>query len=121
MAPRVAIIVYSLYGHIIKMAEAEAHGVKAAGGRADIFQVAETLPGDVLKAMHAAPKSSYPVATKEILEEYDAFLFGIPTRFGNFPAQWKTYWDQTGGLWAGGALHGKPVGMFVSTGTGGGN
>lgn len=33
------------------------------------------------------------------LEEYDAFLFGIPTRYGNFPAQWKTFWDSTGKQW----------------------
>lgn len=50
-----------------------------------------------------------------------AFLFGIPTRYGNFPAQWKTFWDTTGGLWGAGALWGKYAGVFVSTaGLGGG-
>ena len=71
--------------------------------------------------MHAPPKPDYPIITPDILATYDAFLFGIPTRFGNFPAQWKAFWDSTGGLWASGALAGKYAGVFVSTaGPGGG-
>ena len=54
------------------------------------------------------------------LEAYDAILIGIPTRFGNFPGQWKAFWDRTGGQWASGAFHGKYVGVFVSSGTQGG-
>lgn len=70
--------------------------------------------------MHAPPKPSVPVASASTLEEYDAFLFGIPTRFGNYPAQWKAFWDSTGGLWHSGALWGKYAGVFVSTATMGG-
>jgi NAD(P)H dehydrogenase (quinone) len=47
--------------------------------------------------MHAPPKKDYPIVTAKTLEEYDAFLFGIPTRYGNFPAQWKAFFDTTGG------------------------
>ncbi|CDH10313.1 probable Protoplast secreted protein 2 [Zygosaccharomyces bailii ISA1307] len=121
MAPRVAIIIYTLYGHTATLAEAEKKGVEAAGGTADIFQVPETLSPEIIEAMGGAPKPDYPIATNETLTEYNAFLFGIPTRFGNFPAQWKAFWDATGGLWVKGALHGKVAGVFVSTGTGGGN
>jgi NAD(P)H dehydrogenase (quinone) len=89
--------------------------------------------------MHAPPKpANVPVITPEILEQYDAFMFGVPTRYGNFPAQWKvcesfsflsqlgwlsrlqTFWDSTGQLWAKGALSGKYAGMFVSTASPGG-
>lgn len=71
--------------------------------------------------MHApGPDQSVPVATANTMTEYDAFLFGIPTRFGNYSAQWKTFIDRLGGLWATGALHGKYFGLFVSTGTPGG-
>ena len=49
-----------------------------------------------------------------------AFLLGIPTRYGNFPAQWKTFWDHTGGLWASGGLWGKYAGVFISTASLGG-
>ncbi|CDH13203.1 probable Protoplast secreted protein 2 [Zygosaccharomyces bailii ISA1307] len=121
MAPKVAIIIYSLYGHTAILVEAEKRGVEAAGGIAHIYQVPETLSPSIIKAMGGAPKPSYPIATSNTLLQYDYFLFGIPTRFGNSPAQWKAFWDATGGLWAKGSLHGKVAGVFVSTGTGGGN
>lgn len=118
--PKIAIIYYSLYNHIQVLAHEIKKGIEEAGGSVDIYQIAETLPDTVLEKMHAPPKSSDPIATAETLTQYDAFLFGIPTRFGNFPAQWKTFWDRTGGLWAQGALTGKYAGLFVSTGTPGG-
>ncbi|RHZ66006.1 Minor allergen Alt a 7 [Aspergillus turcosus] len=120
MAPKVAIVFYSLYGHIVKLAEAEKKGIESAGGKADIFQIAETLSEDVLAKMHAPPKSSYPVVEPETLQDYDAILFGIPTRYGNFPTQWKAFWDKTGGIWASGGYWGKYAGLFISTGTMGG-
>jgi NAD(P)H dehydrogenase (quinone) len=120
-APKVAIIIYSMYGHIVKLAEAEKAGIEKAGGTADIYQVPETLPQEVLTKMHAPPKPDYPIITVDILPTYNAFLFGIPTRYGNFPAQWKALWDATGQLWATGGLAGKYAGIFVSTaGLGGG-
>jgi NAD(P)H dehydrogenase (quinone) len=70
--------------------------------------------------MHAPEKPAYPILTPEELPQFDAFLFGIPTRYGNQPAQYRAFWDATGGLWATGALHGKYAGVFVSTGTPGG-
>ncbi len=72
--------------------------------------------------MHAPAKSlDIPTITPTKLAEYDAFLIGIPTRYGNFPAQWKSFWDATGQLWASGGLWGKYGGIFVSTaGPGGG-
>ncbi|PTU23438.1 hypothetical protein P175DRAFT_0499981 [Aspergillus ochraceoroseus IBT 24754] len=109
-----------MYGHIEKLANAELEGIKSAGGEADLYQIAETLPEEVLAKMHAPAKSSVPIATPETLLEYDAVLFGIPTRYGNFPAQWKTFWDRTGGIWASGGYWGKYAGLFVSTGTPGG-
>ncbi|KAJ5224203.1 NADH-quinone oxidoreductase [Penicillium citrinum] len=120
MAPKVAIIFYSLYGHIVKLAEAEKKGIESAGGQVDIFQIAETLSDEVLTKMHAPAKTSYPIAEPDTLLQYDAVLFGIPTRYGNFPAQWKTFWDKTGGIWATGGYWGKYAGLFVSTGTLGG-
>ena len=78
------------------------------------------MPQEVLAKMHAPPKSDLPTITPDKMTEYDAFLFGIPTRYGNFPAQWKAFWDSTGGLWQSGGLWGKYAGVFVSTGTMGG-
>ncbi|KAH0544169.1 Minor allergen Alt a 7 [Glutinoglossum americanum] len=120
MAPKIAIVTYSLYGHIHKLADAVEEGIKKAGGTADRYQVGETLSDEILEKMHAPPKPDLPIITPSKLAEYDAFLFGIPTRYGNMPAQWKTFWDATGGLWMSGGLWGKYAGIFVSTGTPGG-
>ncbi|RCK67827.1 Protoplast secreted protein 2 [Candida viswanathii] len=117
---KVAIILYTLYDHVYDLALAEKKGVEEAGGVADLYLVGETLPDDVLVKMHAKPKPDLPTATKDTLTQYDAFLFGIPTRFGNYPEQWKKLIDRTGGLWAQQALRGKYFGVFVSTGTPGG-
>ena len=72
--------------------------------------------------MHAAPKdeSIHTLEDPATLEQYDAFLFGIPTRYGNFPAQWESFWDKTGHQWQTGAYWGKFAGLFISTGTQGG-
>ncbi|KAF7428392.1 flavodoxin-like fold protein [Pleurotus ostreatus] len=119
-APRVAIVVYSMYGHVAKLAESVKGGLEKAGGAAAIYQVPETLSDEILTKMHAPAKPDYPIITPAKLTEFDAFIFGIPTRYGNFPAQWKSFWDATGSLWATGALAGKYAGLFVSTGTQGG-
>ncbi|KJZ77560.1 Minor allergen Alt a 7 [Hirsutella minnesotensis 3608] len=122
MSPKIAIVYYSMYGHIRKLAEAEKMGIEKAGGKADLYQIPETLSDEVLAKMHAPPKpTDVPALTDpNKLKEYDGFLFGIPTRYGNFPAQWKTFWDRTGGIWASGGYAGKFAGLFISTGSPGG-
>ncbi|KAG6835792.1 flavodoxin-like fold protein [Arthromyces matolae] len=119
-APRVAIIIYSTWGHIAKLAEAVKKGLEKAGGSANIYQVPETLSDEILKKMYAA-KLDYPVISVEELKNFDAYILGVPTRYGTMPAQWKAFWDATGGLWAQGALWGKYATIFSSTaGPGGG-
>ncbi|KAF4610779.1 hypothetical protein D9613_007256 [Agrocybe pediades] len=119
-SPKIAIVIYTMFGHIGTMAEAVKNGIKKAGGDADIYQVAETLPEEVLVKMKASPKPDYPIATPDTLTKYDAYMFGIPTRYGNMPAQFKTFWDATGQLWVKGSLSGKYAGVFVSTSSLGG-
>lgn len=111
-----------MYGHVQKMAEAEAAGIREAGGTCDLYQVEETLPAEVLSKMYAPPKAEHiqTLSDPKVLEQYDGFLFGIPTRYGNFPTQFKAFWDKTGGQWQTGAFWGKYAGVFVSTGTAGG-
>ncbi|KAK6526442.1 hypothetical protein TWF694_005028 [Orbilia ellipsospora] len=121
MAPKLAIVIYSMYGHIATLAEAVKAGVESAGGTVEILQIPETLPEEVLAKMYAPPKPAYRVVNKpDELLEYDAFIFGIPTRYGNFPAQWKAFIDQSGGIWQKGGFYGKYVGLFVSTASLGG-
>lgn len=120
---KVAIIYYSTYGHIVSMAEAVKAGLDNSGKAltVDIFQVPETLSKETLEALHAPPKADYPVASVDTLTQYDAFVFGYPTRFGTLPAQFVDFLGATGQLWATGALHGKPVSLFSSVSSPGGS
>ncbi|KAI5289449.1 Minor allergen Alt a 7 [Ascosphaera acerosa] len=97
---------------------------RVTGAAADLAlfrcRIAETLSPEVLEKMHAPPKQDYPVAEPQTLLEYDAVLFGIPTRYGNWPAQWRAFWDKSGGIWASGGYIAKYAGLFVSTATLGG-
>ncbi|CCE62055.1 hypothetical protein TPHA_0B03830 [Tetrapisispora phaffii CBS 4417] len=118
---RIAIISYSLYGHTEKIALAIQRSIINAGGSADLYRVDETLPDEVLQKMKAPPKTtSIPIASTDVLLNYDAFLFGVPTRFGTCSAQWSTFWDRTGGIWAKGSLNGKAAAFFVSSASIGG-
>ncbi len=86
------------------------------------YRIAETLSQDILSKMYAPPKTNkYEVIhDPATLESYDAVLFGIPTRYGNFSAQFKAFWDMTGKQWQTGAFWGKYAGLFVSTASQGG-
>ena len=86
---KIAIIYYSLYGHVATMAEAVKKGIEAGGATCDIYQVPETLSEDIQKAMHAPPKADHPIITAAQMTEYDGFVFGISGRYGSMPAQMK--------------------------------
>lgn len=85
-----------------------------------MWQVAETLPQEVLSKMSAPPKSDVPIISPHQLSEADGFVFGFPTRFGMMAAQFKAFLDATGGQWRTQQLAGKPAGIFYSTGSQGG-
>jgi len=119
---KILVVYYSMYGHIETMANAVAEGAKSVEGvEVTLKRVPETMPPDVAKKYGAKLDQAAPEASPKELGDYDAILFGTPTRFGNMAAQMRNFLDQTGGLWAKGALVGKPAGVFTSTGTGGGN
>ncbi len=122
MGVRVQVVFYSMYGHIYKMAEAVAEGARSVEGvEVNLLQVPELVPDAALertggKAARAA-FAHIPVATTDQLPQADAIIFGTPTRFGNMCAQMRNFLDQTGGLWAKGALIGKVGSVFASTAT----
>src|ERR1700681_1534588 len=122
MSIRGQVIFYSMYGHVYKMAEAVAEGVKqVSGAEVSLYQVAELIPDDILEKYGAkAAKASFanvPLAAVDKLAEADAIIFGTPTRFGNMAAQMRNFLDQTGALWIKGGLVGKVGSVFASTGT----
>lgn len=118
---KVLVLYYSMYGHIERMAEAVVAGAASVpGGEVTLKRVPETMPEDVARQAGAKLDQKAALATPQELADYDAILFGTPTRFGNMAAQMRTFLDQTGGLWVKGALIGKLGSVFTSTGTGGG-
>ena len=114
---KVLVLYYSAYGHIETMAKAVAEGAREAGAQVDIKRVPETAPLEVAKAAHFKLDQEAPIATVADLENYDAIIVGVGTRFGRLASQMAAFWDQAGGLWARGALHGKVGGAFTSTAT----
>ena len=115
---KVLVLYYSMYGHIEKMADAIAEGVRTVdGAEAVIKRVPEIIPEDRARAMGVKLDQKAPIATTEELANYDAIIFGTPTRFGNMAAQMRNFLDQTGKLWMNGALIGKVGSVFTSTGT----
>jgi NAD(P)H dehydrogenase (quinone) len=114
---KVLVLYYSSYGHIEKMAESVAAGARDAGADVVIKRVPELVPEEIAKKSHFKLDQPAPIATVDELPEYDAIIIGVPTRFGNMPAQMKNFLDQTGGLWANGKLIGKVGSVFSSTAT----
>jgi NAD(P)H dehydrogenase (quinone) len=110
---KVLVLYYSTWGHMEAMANAAGEGAKSAGAQVDVKRVPETVPAEVAKAAYYKLDQKAPIAKPEELGDYDAVIFATPTRYGMMAAQMKNFIDQTGGLWAKGALVGK-VGSVMS-------
>lgn len=112
------ILYYSMYGHIERLSEAIAEGVhRVEGAEAVVKRVPEIIPEDRARAMGVKLDQKAPIATTEELANYDAIIFGTPTRFGNMTAQMRNFLDHTGKLWMEGALIGKVASVFTSSST----
>ena len=122
MATKIQIVFYSTYGHVYEMAKAVAEGAAAVEDtEVTVYRVPELMDEATVARIGAAETqkafAEIPVATPDALADADAIIFGTPTRFGNMAAQMRNFLDQTGGLWAKGALIGKVGSVFASTGT----
>ena len=115
---KVLVLYYSMYGHVERMAGAVAEGARSVTGtEVAVKRVPELVPEEVLRKSGAKTDQAAPVANIAELPDYDAIIFGTPTRFGNMTAQMRNFLDQTGGLWVKGSLIGKVASVFTSTGT----
>lgn len=115
---KVLVLYYSSYGHVEAMAKAEAEGARSVPGtKVTVKRVPELIPEHAGRTANLKLDQSAPIADPEELANYDAVIFGTPTRFGNMAAQMRNFLDQTGGLWMKGALVGKIGSVFASTGT----
>jgi NAD(P)H dehydrogenase (quinone) len=116
--PKVLVLYYSAYGHIEQMAQAMAEGAQSVPGTEVVVKrVPELVPEEVARKSGMKLDQAAPVASPAELADYDAIVFGTPTRFGNMGSQMRNFLDQTGGLWVKGALVGKVESVFASTGT----
>lgn len=112
---KVLVLYYSTYGHVETMANAVAGGAREGGAEVAIRRVAELVPEEVALKSHYKLDQAAPLARVDELPEYDAIIVGTPTRYGRMASQMANFWDQTGGLWAKGALNGKVGSAFTST------
>ncbi|CEP17616.1 hypothetical protein [Parasitella parasitica] len=104
---KVYVVIYTVYHHVHKLAVEVQKGLESTGVSAKMFQVQETLPENVLKAIRAPPKPDLPIIKPEQLTEADGIIFGFPT----------SLLDATGAQFAKGSLNGKFAGTFFSTGS----
>ena len=119
---KLLVLYHSAYGHTETLAYAMAHGVRAVEDiRVAVKRVPELMPDEVMESAGMKVEQPAPVAEPGELAEYDGIILGTPTRFGNMSSQMRYFLDQTGPLWAAGALIGKVGSVFTSTSTGGGN
>jgi NAD(P)H dehydrogenase (quinone) len=115
---KILVLYYSAYGHIEKMAAAVAEGARAVPAtQLTIKRVPELVPEEIAKKSGMKMDQPAPFCSVAELANYDAIIFGTPTRFGSMCAQMRNFLDQTGGLWVKGALVGKVGSVFTSTGT----
>lgn len=112
---KVLVLYYSAYGHIETMAQAISEGVRAAGAEVVVKRVPELVPQAIAQSAGYRLDQSAPIATVDELPEYDAIIFGTPTRYGMMASQMKNFLDQTGGLWFENRLVGKAGAVFTST------
>lgn len=113
---KILVLYYSMYGHIEVMANAVAEGARNVDGtEVTIKRVPELMPEEAARNAGVKLDQEAPIASPEELGDYDAIIFGAPTRFGNMAAQMRNFLDQTGALWGAGKLVGKPGSVFTST------
>jgi len=119
---KVLVVYYSLYGHVLQLAQSVLAGVESVAGVEPVLRRVQEFPEverDMANHPHALAvwerQKVIPVCTLEDLKEADGIVFGTPTRYGNMIAQMKRLFDSTAELWLAGIFEGKPAGVFTAT------
>jgi len=113
---KILVVYHSSYGHIETLASAIAEGAQSVDGvEVAIKRVPELMSEEQMAGAGMKTDQTAELASPEELADYDGIIFGAPTRFGNMSAQMRNFLDQTGGLWAKGALIGKVGSVFTSS------
>jgi NAD(P)H dehydrogenase (quinone) len=78
------VLYYSRYGQVETMSNAVAEGARSIDGmKVTTKRVPELLSEEAARQAGAKPDQPAPIASPEELDQYDAIIFGTPTRFGN--------------------------------------
>jgi NAD(P)H dehydrogenase (quinone) len=113
---KILVLYYSSYGHVEQMAYAQAEGARRiAGAEVIVKRVPELVDAELARASFFKLDQPAPLADPDELDQYDGFIFGTPTRFGNMAAQMRNFLDRTGALWLRHALVGKVASAFCCT------
>ncbi|MFZ4454460.1 NAD(P)H:quinone oxidoreductase [Salibacterium aidingense] len=123
MMANIIIPYYSMYGHVFQLANEVVKGAEQTGAEVKLAKVREfeevrqAMAEDdaYIKAQEA--QKEIPEAEHEDLKWADGIIWGVPTRYGNMPAQLKQFLDSAGALWMNGELEGKATAVFTSTGS----
>jgi NAD(P)H dehydrogenase (quinone) len=113
---KILVLYYSSYGHVEQMAYAQAEGARRiAGAEVIVKRVPELVDAELARASFFKLDQPAPIADPNELDQYDGFIFGTPTRFGNMAGQMRNFLDRTGALWLRHALVGKVASAFCCT------
>lgn len=115
--PYILILFYSRNGQTAELASQIGRGVARVSGIEARLRSVPPVSPETDASLPPVPDSGAPYASKSDLAHCAGLAIGSPTRFGNMAAPLKYFLDTTGDLWLSGALEGKPVGAFTSTGS----
>jgi NAD(P)H dehydrogenase (quinone) len=113
----VLVVYYSRYGTTEALAREVCVGVDSVKDVQSKLRTVPAVSSNTESTAPTVPPTGPPYATNDDLVGCSGLIIGSPTRFGNMAAALKYFLDGTGGLWLGGALAGKPAGVFSSTAT----
>ena len=119
MSIKLAVIYYSSTGTNYQLAKWAQEGAVEIGAEVRVLKVPELAPQSAIDTnptwkAHAEATKDVPEVTPADLEWADAYMFSVPTRFGNMAAQMRQFLDTTGGLWFHGKLANKVVSAMTS-------
>lgn len=113
----ILVLFYSRKGSTAELARQVCRGVESVAGARARLRTVPAVATVIEAPQPAVPAEGPPYATHDDLRECNGLVMGSPTRFGNMAAPLKFFLDGTSALWVGGALAGKPAGVFTSTQT----
>lgn len=113
----ILVLFYSRKGSTAELARQVCRGVESVAGARALLRTVPAVATVIEAPQPAVPAEGPPYATHDDLRECNGLVMGSPTRFGNMAAPLKFFLDGTSALWVGGALAGKPAGVFTSTQT----